>query len=101
MATIEDFFDFVGTNDIPQNARIYVSDMSGQIHDIGDVLIEPPVIELNFAGRVTFISDSSRFSFNRLTPGAVYDAVVDGRIAMSRYESYVSLLGDCTESKYR
>ncbi len=32
---------------------------------------------------------------------AVYDAVVDGRIAMSRYESYVSLLGDCTESKYR
>lgn len=35
-------------------------------------------------------------------PGcAVYDAVVDGRIAMSRYESYISLLGDCTESKYR
>ena len=35
-------------------------------------------------------------------PGcAVYDAVVDGRIAVSRYESYVSLLGDCTESKYR
>ena len=32
---------------------------------------------------------------------AVYDAVVDGRIAVSRYESYVSLLGDCTESKYR
>ena len=32
---------------------------------------------------------------------AVYEAVVDGRIAVSRYESYVSLLGDCTESKYR
>ena len=35
-------------------------------------------------------------------PGcAVHDAVVDGRIAISRYESYLSLLGDCTESKYR
>ncbi len=35
-------------------------------------------------------------------PGCeVYNAVVDGRIAVSRYESYVSLLGDCNESKYR
>ena len=35
-------------------------------------------------------------------PGCVvHDAVVDGRIAISRYESYLSLLGDCTESKYR
>lgn len=35
-------------------------------------------------------------------PGcAVHDAVVDGRIAMSRYESYISLLGDCDEAKYR
>ena len=35
-------------------------------------------------------------------PGcAVHDAVVDGRIAMSRYESYLSLLGDCDEAKYR
>ena len=35
-------------------------------------------------------------------PGcAVQDAVVRGDIAVSRYESYLSLLGDCTESKYR
>ena len=35
-------------------------------------------------------------------PGcAVEQAVVEGRIAMSRYESYVSLLGDCDEAKYR
>lgn len=35
-------------------------------------------------------------------PGcAVEAAVVDGRIAVSRFESYMSLLGDCTESKYR
>ena len=35
-------------------------------------------------------------------PGcAVHDAVVDGRIAISRYESYISLLGDCDEAKYR
>ncbi len=35
-------------------------------------------------------------------PGcAVYNAVVEGRIAISRYESYLSLLGDCDESKYR
>lgn len=35
-------------------------------------------------------------------PGcAVQDAVVRGEIAVSRYESYLSLLGDCTETKYR
>lgn len=35
-------------------------------------------------------------------PGcAVQDAVVRGEIAVSRYESYLSILGDCTESKYR
>ena len=35
-------------------------------------------------------------------PGcAVQDAVVRGEIAVSRYESYISLLGDCDESKYR
>ena len=35
-------------------------------------------------------------------PGcAVQEAVVRGDIALSRYESYLSILGDCTESKYR
>ena len=35
-------------------------------------------------------------------PGcAVQEAVIHGDIAVSRYESYLSLLGDCTESKYR
>ena len=35
-------------------------------------------------------------------PGcAVQEAVVRGDIAVSRYESYLSLLGDCSESKYR
>ena len=35
-------------------------------------------------------------------PGcAVQDAIIKGSIALSRYESYLSLLGDCTESKYR
>jgi len=35
-------------------------------------------------------------------PGcAVIEAVEHGEIAMSRYESYLSILGDCTESKYR
>lgn len=35
-------------------------------------------------------------------PGcAVEPAVIDGRIAVSRFESYMSLLGDCDESKYR
>lgn len=32
---------------------------------------------------------------------AVRDAVVEGKIALSRYESYLSLLGDCDEQKYR
>ena len=35
-------------------------------------------------------------------PGCtVQDALIKGSIAISRYESYLSLLGDCTESKYR
>ena len=35
-------------------------------------------------------------------PGcAVQEAVIKGSIAVSRYESYLSLLGDCEESKYR
>jgi len=35
-------------------------------------------------------------------PGcAVQEALVRGDIDISRYESYLSLLGDCTESKYR
>ena len=35
-------------------------------------------------------------------PGcAVQEAVIKGEIAVSRYESYLSLLGDCDESKYR
>lgn len=35
-------------------------------------------------------------------PGcAVTAAVEEGRIAFSRYESYLSMLGDCEESKYR
>ena len=35
-------------------------------------------------------------------PGcSVYQAVVDGRIALSRYESYLSVLDDTNEGKYR
>ena len=35
-------------------------------------------------------------------PGcAVQEAVIKGEISVSRYESYLSLLGDCSESKYR
>ncbi len=35
-------------------------------------------------------------------PGcAVQEAIIKGSIAISRYESYLSLLGDCSESKYR
>lgn len=37
-----------------------------------------------------------------IEPGcAVQEAVILGEIAESRYESYLSLLGDCDESKYR
>ena len=35
-------------------------------------------------------------------PGcAVQEAIIKGSIAISRYESYLSILGDCQESKYR
>lgn len=50
------------------------------------------------------ISQECRFSNCTHTnePGcAVEEAVVRGEIAVSRYESYLSLLGDCDESKYR
>ena len=32
---------------------------------------------------------------------AVQEKIITGDIAISRYESYLSMLGDCTESKYR
>lgn len=50
------------------------------------------------------ISQNCRFSNCTHTnePGcAVEEAVVRGEIAISRYESYLSLLGDCDEAKYR
>ena len=50
------------------------------------------------------ISQECRFSNCTHTnePGcAVIEAVEHGEIAISRYESYLSLLGDCDESKYR
>jgi putative ribosome biogenesis GTPase RsgA len=31
----------------------------------------------------------------------VYQAVANGEIALSRYESYLSILDDTTEGKYR
>jgi ribosome biogenesis GTPase len=50
------------------------------------------------------VSRDCRFSNCTHTnePGcAVQEAVVRGEIAVSRYESYLSLLGDCEEGKYR
>jgi len=49
---------------------------------------------------------SSECRFSNCThtnePGcAVVEAVEHGEIAISRYESYLSILGDCTEAKYR
>jgi ribosome biogenesis GTPase len=50
------------------------------------------------------VSRDCRFSNCTHTnePGCtVQEALVRGEIAISRYESYLSLLGDCSESKYR
>ena len=50
------------------------------------------------------ISQNCRFSNCTHTnePGcAVQEAVIKGEIAVSRYESYLSILGDCDEAKYR
>lgn len=51
------------------------------------------------------VAQDCRFSNCLHRPGeygcAVEPAVVEGSIAISRYESYLSLLGDCDEGKYR
>ncbi|MBR1922961.1 MAG: ribosome small subunit-dependent GTPase A [Paludibacteraceae bacterium] len=50
------------------------------------------------------VSQSCRYSncLHTGEPGcAVIPAVEQGRIALSRYDSYLSLLGDCTQNKYR
>lgn len=50
------------------------------------------------------VSRDCRFSNCTHTnePGcAVQEALIKGEIAISRYESYLSLLGDCEEGKYR
>ena len=51
-------------------------------------------------------ADSRDCRFGNCTPTnepgcAVQEALIKGEIAISRYESYLSLLGDCEEGKYR
>lgn len=58
----------------------------------------------HFFPEIFRVAEQCRFSncTHTTEPGcAVIEAVEHGEIAMSRYESYLSILDDCTESKYR
>ena len=58
----------------------------------------------HFFPEIFAVSRECRFSNCTHTnePGcAVQEALIKGNIAISRYESYLSILGDCQESKYR
>ena len=58
----------------------------------------------HFFPEIFAVSRDCRFSncLHTNEPGcAVQEALIKGNIAISRYESYLSILGDCQESKYR
>ena len=80
----------------------YIIDTPG-IKGFGSVAMEKEEISHYFR-EIFRVGQQCRYS-NCLHTGenacAVVPAVANGEIAMSRYESYLSLLGDCEEAKYR
>lgn len=95
------FSEMYDLNDVP--------DMSGYIIDIPGIKgfgsIDMNKYEIGHYFREIFtVGQDCRYSdcLHTGEPGcAVEQAVIEGRIAVSRYESYISMLGDCDETKYR
>ena len=88
--------------DNSDNSRSWIIDTPG-IKGFGLLDIEKEEA-CHYFREIFRISRECRYSncLHTGEPGcAVYQAVVDGEIALSRYESYLSILDDTNEGKYR
>ena len=90
------------TGDDSEQSRSWIIDTPG-IKGFGLLDVEKEEISHYFRD-IFRVSRDCRYSncLHTGEPGcAVYQAVANGEIALSRYESYLSILDDTQESKYR
>ena len=90
------------SGDDSEQSRSWVIDTPG-IKGFGLLDVEKEEISHYFRD-IFHVSRDCRYSncLHTGEPGcAVYQAVAEGEIALSRYESYLSILDDTQESKYR
>jgi len=100
--TFSEMYELKGQGDKEQSTKGWIIDTPG-IKGFGTIDFEREEVG-HFFRDIFRVSADCRFGNCTHTnePGcAVIDAVEHGEIAMSRYESYLSMLGDCSESKYR
>lgn len=100
--TFSEMYELKGQSDEVQSTKGWLIDTPG-IKGFGSVDMAKEEVSHYFRD-IFRISADCRFNNCTHTnePGcAVIEAVEHGEIAMSRYESYISLLGDCDEAKYR
>ncbi len=100
--TFSEMYELKGQRDEVQSTKGWIIDTPG-IKGFGSVDMSKEEVSHYFR-EIFRISRDCRFGNCTHTnePGcAVIEAVEHGEIAMSRYESYLSLLGDCDEAKYR
>ena len=100
--TFSEMYELKGQGDKGQSTKGWIIDTPG-IKGFGTIDFEREEVG-HFFRDIFRVSADCRFGNCTHTnePGcAVIDAVEHGEIAMSRYESYLSMLGDCSESKYR
>ena len=94
--------EFRSSGDDSEQSHSWVIDTPG-IKGFGLLDVEKEEISHYFRD-IFHVSHDCRYSncLHTGEPGcAVYQAVAKGEIALSRYESYLSILDDTQESKYR
>lgn len=100
--TFSEMYELGGAFEVEGERHSWVIDTPG-IKGFGGVDMQREEVSHYFR-EIFRVAQDCRFGDCTHTgePGcAVQEAVIRGEIAVSRYESYLSLLGDCNESKYR
>lgn len=100
--TFSEMYPLGSLGDDSENACSWIIDTPG-IKGFGMLDVEKEEVGHYFR-EIFAIGRECRYSNCQHTgePGCtVYQAVVDGQIALSRYESYLSILDDTNEGKYR
>ena len=100
--TFSEMYELVESQKSKVESKGWIIDTPG-IKGFGSIDFEREEVSHYFP-EIFRISRDCRFGNCTHTnePGcAVQEAIIKGSIAISRYESYLSLLGDCSESKYR